>query len=245
MNGNTMHNLYDSKLFGFSFLKDIARKSLQMNRIDVYYLYECKQKGGATMNLNSEIYDAIKANNNLITTSDILSMGFSRMLLSKYVKEGLLERCRQGVYTLPDETQDDMYTLMLSSKKIIFSHDTALFLNGLSDRTPFIHSLTIPSNSCLPKAIVGECNCYYVKPDFHQLGDIDMKTTFGNTVRCYDAERTVCDLLRSRTRIDEETVIAAIKNYAESKNKDLNKLSDYAKQFRVEKVLKRYLEVLL
>ena len=184
------------------------------------------------MNMNPEIYSAIRANNNMITTSDVLSMGFSRMLLSKYVKEGLLERCRQGVYMLPEETQDDMYILMLSSKKIIFSHDTALFLNGLSDRTPFTHSVTIPSNACLPKAIIGECNCYYVKPELHQLGAID-------------AERTVCDLLRSRTRIDEETVIAAIKNYAESRNKDLNKLSEYAKQFKVEKTLKRYLEVLL
>ena len=108
-------------------------------------------------------------------------------------------------------------------------------MNGLSDRTPFTHSVTIPSNACLPKAIIGECNCYYVKPELHQLGAIDMKTTFGNVVRCYDAERTVCDLLRSRTRIDEETVIAAIKNYAESRNKDLNKLSEYAKQFKVEK----------
>lgn len=195
------------------------------------------------MNINPEIYSAIRANNNMITTSDVLSMGFSRMLLSKYVKEGLLERCRQGVYMLPEEAQDDMYTLMLSSKKIIFSHDTALFLNGLSDRTPFTHSVTIPSNACLPKAI--KCNCYYVKPELHQLGATDMKTTFGNVVRCYDAERTVCDLLRSRTRIDEETVIAAIKNYAESKNKELNKLSEYAKQFKVEKTLKRYLEVLL
>ena len=114
------------------------------------------------MNMNPEIYSAIRANNNMITTSDVLSMGFSRMLLSKYVKEGLLERCRQGVYMLPEETQDDMYILMLSSKKIIFSHDTALFLNGLSDRTPFTHSVTIPSNACLPKAIIGECNCYYV-----------------------------------------------------------------------------------
>ena len=52
-------------------------------------------------------------------------------------------------------------------------------------------------------------------------------------------------ILRSRTRIDEETVIAAIKNYADLKNKDLNKLSEYAKQFKVEKTLKRYLEVLL
>ena len=37
------------------------------------------------MNMNPEIYSAIRANNNMITTSDVLSMGFSRMLLSKYL----------------------------------------------------------------------------------------------------------------------------------------------------------------
>lgn len=198
------------------------------------------------MNLNFKIYTAIKSNkNNMITTSEILAMGFSKTILTKYVKEGLLERCRQGVYTLPEETQDDMYILMLSSEKIIFSHDTALFLNGLSDRTPFMHSVTIPSNASLPNTVIGECNCYYVKPELHQLGVIAQRTTFGNIVRCYDAERTICDLIRSRKRIDEETVIAAIKNYAESKSKDLNRLSGYAKQFHVDKVLARYLEVLL
>lgn len=74
-------------------------------------------------------------------------MGFTRSLLSKYVRAGLLERERQGVYILANSIHDDMYTLMLRSDKIIFSHDTALFLNGLSERTPFIHSVTIPSNT--------------------------------------------------------------------------------------------------
>lgn len=197
------------------------------------------------MKLNPKIYEAIKANNNTITTAEVLSMGFSRMLLSKYVKEGVLERCRQGVYTLPDEMQDDMYMLTLSSERIIISHDTALFLNGLSDRTPFMHSVTIPNNTSLPNTISGECNCFYVKPELHQLGMINKKTTFGNVVRCYNPERTVCDLLRSRKRIDEETVVAAIKNYAESKEKDLNKLATYSKNFRVDKDLKKYMEVLL
>ena len=197
------------------------------------------------MKLNPKIYEAIKANNNTITTAEVLSMGFSRMLLSKYVKEGVLERCRQGVYTLPDEMQDDMYMLTLSSERIIISHDTALFLNGLSDRTPFMHSVTIPNNTSLPNTISGECNCFYVKPELHQLGMINKKTTFGNVVRCYNPERTVCDLLRSRKRIDEETVVAAIKNYAESKEKELNKLATYSKNFRVDKDLKKYMEVLL
>lgn len=48
------------------------------------------------------ILEAIKKNNNIITTAQVVEMGFSRYLLSKYEKEGLLERERQGVYTLPD-----------------------------------------------------------------------------------------------------------------------------------------------
>ncbi|WP_373731221.1 type IV toxin-antitoxin system AbiEi family antitoxin domain-containing protein [Bacteroides heparinolyticus] len=201
--------------------------------------------GGEAMNINQTIYDEIKKNNNMITTSQVLSLGYSKQLLTNYVKEGLLERCRHGVYTLPNAVHDDMYTLMLRSEKIVFSHDTALFLNGLSERTPFMHTVTIPSNTALPNSLKGECICFYVKPELHDIGIIEKSTTFGNIVRCYNVERTICDFLRCRNRCDEETVISAIKNYALYDKKDLNLLSVYAKQFKVAKELKKYLEVLL
>ena len=197
------------------------------------------------MEINQAIMNEIKQNNNMITTAQVIALGFSRALLSKYVKAGLLERGRQGVYILPDSVHDDMYTMMLRSDKIIFSHDTALFLNGLSERTPFEHSVTIPSNSVLSEALAEDCNCYYIKPELHDLGIVKRKTTFGNEVRCYDAERTICDLLRSRNRMDDETVISAIKNYAAYTEKDLNRLAAYAEKFRVSKILKQYMEVLL
>ena len=197
------------------------------------------------MEINQVIMKEIQKNNNMITTAQVVGLGFSRALLSKYVKEGLLERGRQGIYVLPDSVHDDMYTLMLRSKKIVFSHDTALFLNGLSERTPFTHSVTIPSNSVLSDTLMEECTCYYIKPELLNLGMVWIKTTFGNEVRCYDAERTICDLLRSRNRMDKETVISAIKNYATYKEKDLNRLAAYAERFRVSKILKQYMEVLL
>ncbi|MBS6644960.1 MAG: type IV toxin-antitoxin system AbiEi family antitoxin domain-containing protein [Clostridiaceae bacterium] len=197
------------------------------------------------MKINQIIYDEIKKNNNIITTSQVLALGYSKQLLSNYVKAGLLERCRHGVYTLPNVVHDDMYTLMTRSEKIVFSHDTALFLNGMSEKTPFMHTVTIPSNSVLPSSLKGECICFYVKSELHDVGIIDKKTTFGNRVRCYNVERTVCDLLRSRSRCDEEMVISAIKNYALYDKKDLNRLYVYAKQFKVAKELQKYLEVLL
>ncbi len=197
------------------------------------------------MNINQTIYDEIKKNNNMITTAQVLSLGYSKQLLTNYVKNGLLERCRHGVYMLPNAVHDDMYTLMLRSEKIVFSHDSALFLNGLSERTPFIHTVTIPSNSSLPNSLKGECICFYVKPELHEIGIIEKRTTFGNVVRCYNAERTICDFLRCRNRCDEETVISVVKNYALYDKKDLNLLSAYAKQFNVTKELKKYLDVLL
>ncbi len=197
------------------------------------------------MGINQTIYDEIKKNKNMITTSQVLSLGYSKQLLTNYVKEGLLERCRQGVYMLPDAVHDDMYTMMMRSDKIVFSHDTALFLNGLSERTPFMHTVTLPSSSALPSSLKDECNCFYVKPELHGIGMIEKCTTFGNVVRCYNLERTICDFLRCRKRCDEEMVISAIRNYAKYEEKDLNLLSVYAKQFRVAKDLKKYLEVLL
>lgn len=197
------------------------------------------------MSINKIIYDEIKNNHNIITTNRAIELGFSKALLPKYVKEGLLERVRQGVYTLPDEVHDDMYTLMLRSDNIIFSHDTALFLLGLSDRTPFEHSVTIPSDTSLPASLADECKCYYVDRKWHGIGQITCDTTFGNTVRCYNAERSVCDMLRSRNRLDEEIVLSSIKNYVAWKEKNLNRLAEYAKIFHVEEKVKVYLEVLL
>ena len=196
-------------------------------------------------NINPKIQNKIKENNNIITTSQVMKLGFSRQILSKYVEEGLLERIRRGVYILTDEFHDDMYTLMLRSDSIVFSHESALFLNGLSDRMPFIHSITMPSNMTVPRSIKRECICFYIKPELHTLGLIEKENSFGNVIRCYDAERTICDFVRTRNRCDEETVISALKNYAAYDKKDLNRLSDYAKVFKVDVEIKKYMEVLL
>ncbi len=195
--------------------------------------------------INPIIMEALAKNNNIVTTSQVLSLGFSKQTLNKYVKEGLLERIRQGVYILPNEVHDDMYTLMLRSESIVFSHESALFLHGLSDRTPFMHTITMPSNKAVPGSIKNECVCFYVKPSWHELGIVKIPTTFGNSVRCYDIERTICDFLRTRSRCDEETVISAIKNYATYDKKDLNRLASYAKQFKVYREVRKYMEVLL
>ena len=194
--------------------------------------------------IKDNIEEKMRKHNYVLSTEQLLDIGISKTTLTNYVREGTLERCGHGYYTLPGSVEDDMYLVMLRSKHIIFSHETALFLSGLSERTPFIHAVTIPSTAAMPATIKDQCKCYYVKAELHRLGMKECKTTFGNTVRCYDPERTICDIIRSRSRMDEETFITAIKNYSDYTDKNLINLGRYAEAFRVGKQVRQYMEML-
>ena len=181
----------------------------------------------------------------LIETKKAAQHGISRAMLYKLCKEDRIHRIVKGQYILPDDMEDELLSISKRSTQIIFSHETALFLHGISDRTPFEHTITAPSG-CIPSAAIkAECKVYYIKPDLFDLGKTELKTPAGNLVPCYDLERTICDVIRSRNKLGTETFLAALKLYAANPKKDLNKLNSYAKKMRVANILRQYLEVLL
>ena len=86
---------------------------------------------------------------------------------------------------------------------------------------------------------------FTIKAELYEVGLSTAQTPFGHDVPVYDMERTICDVLRSRSHIEMQTFQDALKAYARRKDKDLRTLVRYAKLFRVEKILRQYLEVLL
>ena len=50
-----------------------------------------------------------------------------------------------------------------------------------------------------------------------------MKTPFGHDVHVYDMERTICDIVRSRSNVEMQTFQNALKQYAHRKDKDLRR----------------------
>jgi len=184
-------------------------------------------------------------NGGIIATKTATDEGISRQVLAKLCIDGVLQRVARGQYIFADEMQDELLSIAKRSTNLIFSHETALFLHGISDRTPFEHSVTAPSNRVPSKAILRECKVYYIKPELFELGRTSLPTPAGNQVAVYDLERTICDAIRSRSKIGTETFLAALKAYAASPKKNLNRLNDYAKQLRISGVVRKHLEVLL
>ena len=84
-----------------------------------------------------------------------------------------------------------------------------------------------------------------MKKELYDVGVAETETPFRHPVAVYDMERTICDVVRSRSGIEAQTFQNALKQYARRQDKDLLRLMEYAKQFRVERILRQYLEVLL
>lgn len=197
------------------------------------------------MNNSKTIIELAKQNNGVITTAMVVAAGCSRGSLKYLADNGILEKSSRGVYTLPEVWEDEFVNLQGRYKRGIFSLGTALFLCDLTDRTPNKYHMTFPStyNLSSPKSEGVICNG--AKEPLYSLGITELFTPGGNVVRAYNAERTLCDILRSRNHMDVQIVSEAFKRYAGRKEKNIPLLSEYAGILKVEKRLRSYLEVLL
>lgn len=181
----------------------------------------------------------------IITTKAAEAAGISRAMLYKLTKGGSLQRIAQGQYMLVQEMPDELLSISLRSENLVFSHETALFLHGISDRTPFVHSITVPTGVGVSAALQENCKTYHIKQELFDLGRTTTKSALGHSVPCYDLERTICDIIRSRNKMGTETFLAALKQYANHPKKNLNRLNTYAKRMRLTTLVRQYLEVLL
>jgi predicted transcriptional regulator of viral defense system len=130
-------------------------------------------------------------------------------------------------------------------KQAIFSHETALYFHNLTDRDPLVYSVTVKTGMNTKSLRNSGAKVYSIKPELYELGSTTAATPYNRVVRTYDMERTICDIIRSRSQMDIEILIDALKRYTTRKDKNLPQLMRYADKFRITNVLRKYLEVLL
>ena len=181
----------------------------------------------------------------MLQTAQIIASGIVKPIFYEYVKEKNLQQVAHGIYVSEDTWIDAMFLLHLRCGQAVFSHESALFFHDLTDREPSPYAITVRRGYSTTRLKAEGLSVYTIKPELFHAGVSSGQTPFGHTVPVYDMERTICDLLRSRSRIEIQTFQGALKAYARRKDKNLRALMQYAGMFKVEKILRQYLEVLL
>ena len=181
----------------------------------------------------------------IILTKDALKKGYTKHALYSFLRENHYEQVSHGIYVAPETWEDELYILALICPQGVLSHEEALYHYGLTDREPLQHSITIYTGYGTSRLVEAGFKVFTVKKELLEVGKTQITTSFGHIVPMYDLERTICDLVRSRSSFEIQDFQTALKTYAKMKERNLNKLMEYAKLFHVEKKIREYMEVLL
>ena len=193
----------------------------------------------------AEILYMAETQQGIITSTQVTEAGIPRRCLTSMVRSGLLVRVERGLYTLPETWEDELYILQWRFSRGIFSHETALYLHAMTDRTPSRYTMTFPfgynPGNVLKRGVVAKV----ANEETYPLGIMTLASPSGNSLKVYNIERTLCDMVRTRHKADIQVVNEAMRIYAGSREKDIGRLMDYAQRLRVKPKILTYLEILL
>ena len=182
--------------------------------------------------------------NGYLFVKDVNNNNIPRLYLTKLIKDNKIERISRGIYIKKDTIVDDFVILQSKSKNAIYSNMTALYLYGLSNRIPIKYDITINTGYNGSLQDNNKVNLYYTKKELLYLGVIDYKLNSGNIIKVYDLDKTICDIIKNKKRIDIELYNKAIREYFYSKNKNTLKLYEYAKKMNIYNKVRNTFEVL-
>lgn len=183
------------------------------------------------------IKQIMSTNNGMLSTRMIEPLNISRQYISIMEKNNEIEKISRGIYLSPTTFEDSYFLFQQKYKKAIFSHMNALYFYGMTEEFPYNYTVTVPQRYHV-NMVNEKCNVFYVSDDIYELGLTEILTPNGNKVKAYDKERCICDIIRSKGRMDSEQVKKTIKQYVKSKDKNITKLSNYAKEMGIsEKVI--------
>ncbi len=179
----------------------------------------------------------------IFRTKDLNVQGISNYDISKLVKEGIITKLYQGVYTLGDINNLKLSDINVIVENGIISLSSAAYYYKLTNGEMGKITITLDREQKPPKLPYDLFCYYYTTSKFYDIG---LKVIDQNhrKIKIYDVERTVCDMVKHRSKYDLQLVREIVENYLQRDDADIEKLIYYSKELRVYNVLIQYLEIL-
>ena len=197
--------------------------------------------------MNNDVKTVFDRYGGLMKTAELKAEGFYYKRMQQLVEEGEIEQVRRGYYRYSGyDSVSDIPTLTTLFPDGVICMESALDYYGYTDRTPSVWHLAVDSKSTRTRFYI---DYPIVKPHFilsnrYEAG-IEEVEVDGKKIKIYDRERTICDLLLHRNKVDREVFNAAIQRYVRDPKKVMARLIKYAKILHVEKKVREVLGVWL
>lgn len=193
------------------------------------------------MSNEKKVIEFLNNNHGYITTAEFLALGINKPLIQKFINEGLIKKVSYGLYMDNSILKDEYYILQKKYPLAIFSYNTALYILNLTNRTPTQIDITVPRD----KKVRGNYNIHRVSKKYYNIGIIEAESPNGNPIKIYNAERCICDMLRTEGEFDLELQNRVLDYYFSSKDKNIDLLLEYAEIFNIYEKVNTIVEVMM
>ena len=192
------------------------------------------------------IRDIMKCRGGYITRKDINDHDVPSAVLSQYVKKFGLVKLDTGFYANPDWEVDPYLIFQYEYPKLVYSFCSAAHLHHLISITPDYLEVTAPKNyRPFPLPRSGVTLHTDTKDNTYKLGIIEVSTSLNHQVKAYDLEKTICDLIKNKSKVDNKLFFECLSNYKKRADKNIIHLFNYAKEMKIDRELHNLLDVIL
>lgn len=206
---------------------------MDTNNESTYFVSVKKKlkKNSRLFSNREKIFYLIKRNNGYLTTKEISQNKIARDYLRWLVDYGEIRNVERGIYISRQTKEDIYYTYSLRFPKIVYSHLTSLYLQGFISKEPEKLQMTCVNNVYADG--FSKFDMFYIKNNWYNIGLKEIEDKMGYTIRVYDVERTIIDIIRSYKRFDIKYVKRIVNKYLNSEYKNIDLLLTYAEQMNI------------
>ena len=186
----------------------------------------------------------IEQHGGYITRKEIIGNRYLYYRVLEAVKSGEIIRLKPGVYCMEDamaETMIDLEKIVPDGVLCLYSawahyRLTTQIPQGFYVAIPRKQKITLPD---YPPIILN-----YWDRSIYGVGIVRQQID-GFAIPIYDMEKSVCDAIRYRNKIGIDVSSEILKNYLSRKERNITRLTAYAKSMRIAGILNKYLEIQL
>lgn len=195
----------------------------------------------------SEARGIIKKSGGILSMSEAIKLGIHRRELYQLRDQGDLEVVSRGLYRLADMPDPSLPDFIPVSKKIpngVICLISALAFHEITTQIPHFVYVALPSQTHKPVISYPPMRFFWYNEKLLKTG-VEEHLIDGCPIRIFNVEKTLVDCVKFRNKIGMDVVLEALKMYWRRGKTNLDLLFEYAKIYRIEKILKPIMETIV
>ena len=196
---------------------------------------------------HEKIIKIFKIHNGYARSKDILAEGIHPRDIKNILDKGLIIKVKNGLYKLTDIpviSNQSFIDLARAVPEGVICLLSALSYHELTTFNPSIISMAIYQKSWRPKIEYPPVEFYYFSTKQFKTGIDEIKIK-AHKVRIYCPEKTICDCFRYRNKLGLDTAKEGLSEYLKQKDRNLEKIVEYAEICRVKPLLQTWLNAMI